>query len=82
MEYRAYLMRLKKENVEDYAEVHRKEKIWQSVVKGLIKAGYRKMIIIQLDQDIILFEEAENLQKVYQYLAKDEESVKWDKMIG
>ena len=81
MEYRAYLMRLKKDKVKNYVEVHRKEKIWQSVVRDLIKAGYRKMIIFQLGQDIILFEEADNLKKAYQYLSSDEESLKWDKMI-
>ena len=82
MEYRAYLMRLKKDKVKNYIKVHRKEKIWQSVVNGLIKAGYRKMIIFQLDQDIVLFEEADNLGKAYKYLASDKESVKWDRMIS
>lgn len=82
MKYRAYLMRLKKDKVKDYLEVHKKEKIWQSVVDGLIKAGYKRMIIFQLGQDIILFEEADNLRKAYQYLASDKASVKWDRMIS
>ena len=81
MEHRAYLMRLKKERVGDYVDVHRKSKIWKSVVDGLISAGYRKMIIFRLGQDIILFEEAESLQDAYRFLAKDGASVKWDNMI-
>ena len=40
------------------------------------------MKIFQLGRDIILFEEAESLQKAYQFLAKDEASIKWDSMIG
>jgi len=75
-------MRLKKERTGDYLDIHRKDKIWRSVVEGLIQAGYRKMIIFQIGQDIILFEEAESLQKAYQFLAKDEASIKWDSMIG
>jgi L-rhamnose mutarotase len=75
-------MRLKKESIGDYIDIHRKEKIWSSIVEGLSRAGYRKMIIFQLGQDLILFEEAESLQKAYQFLAKDEASNKWDCMIG
>ena len=75
-------MRLKKERTADYIDIHRKEKIWRSVVEGLIQAGYRKMIIFQLGRDIILFEEAESLQQAYQFMAKDETSIKWDSMIG
>jgi L-rhamnose mutarotase len=81
VEHRAYLMRLKKEKIDDYIEVHRKEKIWKSVIEGLIQAGYRRMIIFQLGQDIILFEEAGSLKAAYQYLAGDTASVKWDQMI-
>ncbi|HEC62313.1 MAG TPA: L-rhamnose mutarotase [bacterium] len=81
MQHRAYLMRLKKGRIGDYVDVHGKEKIWKSVVEGLIRAGYRKMIIFQLGQDIILFEEAESFPEAYRYLARDEASVKWDEMI-
>ena len=82
MEHRAYLMRLKKERIDDYVDIHRKEKIWKSVVDGLIDAGYQKMIIFRLGNDIILFEEAESLKKAYEFLATDEESVTWENMIS
>ena len=82
MEYRAYRMRLKKERVRDYADVHRKEKIWDSVVDGLKKAGFTRMLILQQEQDIILFEAAQNLKQAYDYLSKDAESARWDKMIS
>jgi L-rhamnose mutarotase len=81
MEHRAYLMRLKPGKIEDYVDIHRREKIWQSVVVGLKAAGYRKMIIFQHGRDIILFEEAESLQAAYRYLDQDEASVEWDKMV-
>ncbi len=82
MEHRAYLMRLKKERIHDYVEVHKKENIWKSVIEGLVKAGFEKMIIFQLGQDLILFEEATDLKKAYAFLNHDEESVKWDNMIA
>ena len=82
MEYRAYLMRLKKNRIKDYVEIHKKKNIWSSVVAGLVKAGYKKMIIFQLDNNIILFEEADNLKMAYKYLETDEASIKWDKMIS
>ena len=81
MEYRAYSMRLKKEHIEDYKEVHTKEKIWQSVLDGLIKAGFEKMIIFQTGQEVILFEEAEDLNSTYSFLGSHKESIDWDKMI-
>ena len=70
MEHRAYLMRLKKEN------------IWKDVVEGLKSAGFTRMLIFQYGQDIILFEEAENLQESYTFLDKDKKSAKWDAMIA
>jgi len=82
MEYRAYLMRLKKDWIKDYVEIHKKEKIWKSVVDGLINAGYKKMIIFQLDNNIILFEEADSLENAYKYLNTDDESKKWDQMVS
>jgi L-rhamnose mutarotase len=77
-----YRMRLKKERVNRYAEVHRKEKIWQSVINGLKKAGFKRMIIYQLGQEIIIFEEAPDLKEAYEFLNDDEESAKWDRMIS
>ena len=82
MEHRAYLMRFKEGRVGDYVDVHKKEKIWESVVEGLRKSGFEKMIIFQHGRDIILFEEARDLNKAYDYLGNDTESVKWDKMIA
>ena len=82
MEHRAYLMRLKKENIQDYVDIHRKEKIWGSVLEGLKTAGFQKMIIFQYGQDIILFEESENLQNAYAVLDKDNESAAWDTMVA
>ena len=82
MEHRAYLMRLKKDKIKDYIEVHKKENIWKSVIDGMIGAGYGKMIIFQNGQDLILFEEADSLKDAYRYLDKDPESARWDKMIS
>jgi L-rhamnose mutarotase len=82
LEHRAYLMRLKPDMVKDYVDIHKKEKIWSSITDGLKKAGFKKMIIFQLGTDIILFEEAVNLQSAYTYLSNDAESVRWDTMIS
>jgi len=81
MQFRAYRMRLKNEHVMDYEHVHKKGQIWNSVITGMKKAGFTKMIIFQEGQDIILFEEANDLKKAYKYYSKDETSQKWDKMI-
>jgi L-rhamnose mutarotase len=82
MEHRAYLMRLKKDRINDYIEVHKKENIWKSIIDGMIKAEYSKMIILQNGQDIIIFEEAKSFKDTYSYLDKDTESARWDKMIS
>jgi len=75
-------MRLKKEKEKDYIEIHKKENIWKSVVNGLKKAGFDRMLIFKNDNNIILFEEADNLKKAYEYLNNDEVSQKWDRMIS
>ena len=82
MEHRAYLMRLKRDKIQDYVEIHKKEKIWESIVQGLKRAGFNKMIIFHYGQDIILFEEAENLKKSYAVLDKDKDSAAWDTMVA
>jgi len=82
MKFRAYRMRLKKDRIKDYVEVHKKEKIWSSIVEGMIKAGFKKMIIFQFGQDLILFEEAEDLKQAYKFYGNDPDSTKWDKMIS
>lgn len=75
-------MRLKKEHLEDYIEVHKKEKIWKSVVEDMLKAGFEKMIILQFGQDIILFEESQNLKNAYNYYETALQSQRWDEMIS
>jgi L-rhamnose mutarotase len=82
MEYRAYLMRLKQDKINDYVEVHKKEKIWKSIIDGMIGAGFTKMIIFRNGQDLIAFEEAKNLKEAYSFLDKDPESARWEKMIN
>ncbi len=44
------------------------------------KAGFLKMIILQHCQDIILFEEVDNLQKTYEYSNNNPVSKKWENM--
>ncbi len=54
---------------------------WESVIKGMQEAGFIKMLIFQFGQDIILFEEADDLKEAYCFYAKDKESQRWDEMI-
>jgi len=56
--------------------------IWESVVSGLISSGIRRMMIFQHGRDIILFEEAPDLDAAYDYLGKDDESARWETMIS
>ena len=81
MQHRAYLMRLKKDRVQDYIAIHRKGKIWKSIINGLVKTRFDKMIIFLLGQEVILFEEAEDLKAAYQSFDNDAETVKWDKLM-
>ena len=39
-------MRLKKERIADYVELHRKENVWRSVVDCLVRSGTTRMIIL------------------------------------
>jgi len=74
-------MRLKQEHTQKYIEVHRKEKIWGSILQGLERARISKMIILVHGQEVILFEEAEDLKAAYKSYENDPETVKWDKMM-
>jgi L-rhamnose mutarotase len=74
-------MRLKKGNVQDYIEVHRKEKIWSSILNALKQARVSKMIILLHGQEVILFEEAEDLKDAYKSFENNPDTVKWDRMM-
>jgi L-rhamnose mutarotase len=82
MQYRAYLMRVKKEKLKDYIDVHKKENFWEDLLQDMKTAGFSKMIIFQLGQDIILFEEADNIQKTYEYSSKSTVSKKWEDIVS
>lgn len=75
-------MRLKKERVADYVEVHRKENVWRSVVDCLVRAGTTRMIILLHGQDVILYEEAHDLQQAYQVQSADQPTQRWEAMIA
>jgi len=82
MQRRAYLMRLKKECIADYVEVHRKEHVWRSVVDCLVRSGTTRMIILLHGQDVILYEEAHDLQHAYQVQSADRPTQRWEAMIS
>ena len=82
MQRRAYVMRLKKERIADYDTVHRKENVWRSVVECLVRSGTTRMIIIRYGQDVILFEEAHDLQQAYREQSADRDTQRWEAMIG
>lgn len=82
MDRRAYLMRLKREHIGDYVLAHKKENIWKGVVDCLVKSGTTRMVIFQHGQDIILFEEAQDLENSYKEQSKDAETARWDAMIS
>jgi L-rhamnose mutarotase len=82
MQYRAYLMRVKKEKLQDYIDVHKKENFWEDLLEDMKMAGFSKMIIFQLGQDIILFEEADSLQKAYEYSDHSPVSKKWENIVS
>ena len=82
MQRRAYLMRLKKERIADYVEVHRKENVWRSVVDCLVRSGTTRMIILLHGQGVILYEEAHDLQQAYQFQNADRPTQRWEAMIA
>lgn len=82
MPYRAYLMRLKPDRVQEYVHLHRKENLWPSVLAGLRQAKFTRMLIFLHGQDALLFEEADDLKAAYQCGEQDPESTRWDRMIA
>ena len=75
-------MRLKRERIADYVEVHRKENVWRSVVDCLVRSGITRMIILLHGQDVILYEEAHDLQQAYQVQSADPPTQRWEAMIA
>ena len=75
-------MRLKKERIADYVEAHRKEHVWRSVVDCLVRSGTTRMIILLHGQDVILYEEAHDLQQAYEVQNADRSTQRWEAMIS
>ncbi|MCL6088240.1 MAG: L-rhamnose mutarotase [Actinobacteria bacterium] len=62
--------------------MHKKEKIWKELMEKIKNAGFKKMIIFQIEQEIVIFEEAQNLKKADEVLSSDEVNKNWEKMIN
>ena len=82
MEYRAYVMRVKKEKLNDYLKVHKRKNVWDDLLKSMKEAGYSEMVILQLGHEMIVFEKAEDLKKAYQLSTEDPAYQKWAKMVS
>ena len=81
MEYKATLLRLKKENITQYIDIHKKDNIWPEVIAALTKA-FKKIIVFQVEKDLLIFEEAEDsIDTAYKIANSFKAHLKWDKMI-
>lgn len=82
MEYRVTRLQLKPEFVEEYRSVHSRGGIWPSVVEALNAAGVVRMIIIQAERDVYIFEEANSLDDAQRFLDDDPETQRWEQMVN
>jgi L-rhamnose mutarotase len=80
VEYRAYILKIKKQYVDDYLAAHQKNNLPRQVISSLAGAGFSQMIVFRVsNQEFVLFEQADDLKRTYaRYLQSDEITRKFE----
>ncbi|MBN1298403.1 MAG: L-rhamnose mutarotase [Actinobacteria bacterium] len=77
MESTCFYMKIKPEGKKDYINIHKKGNVWNEVLENIKNAGFEKMKIYMLDNYAVVYVEAENISKAFEYLGKQPATPKW-----
>ena len=80
MEKIAFVMKIKPERVNDYIEIHKKGSVWPQVLENIDKSGMKKMVIFMLENNAIVYVEAEDTKKAFDYLGKQPTTIEWNEV--
>ena len=75
-----WIIKIKEERKEEYIEIHSGGKVWPSVLGAMRKAGFSKMTIFVNEFLAIVFAEVEDFDRAAEYLSKDPDVIKWNKI--
>lgn len=75
-----WIMKIKEERRKEYIEIHSRGKVWPSVLDSMRKAGFSKMTIFMYELVAIIYAEVKDFNKATEYLSKNPDTVKWNKI--
>lgn len=75
-----WIMHIKPDKKKEYIEIHKKGNVWIGVLKAMKEAGFKKMAIFIYEYLVIIYTEVDDFEKAIQYLAKDPNAIKWNKI--
>ena len=75
-----FVIKLKKEHVEEYKEIHRN--VWPEMLQAIQKAGAKEETLYIYENLSIVTFECEDLDEVYKKLGEEDVVKKWDATVG
>ena len=81
MERFVLMMKLKKDRVNDYIDIHKKENVWTEIIELNKKAGVNKEKIFLYKNIVFNYIEAESYEKMIKVYNKDNNMKEWFKII-
>jgi len=71
-------MKLKKDKIDEYIDIHKKGNVWPEVIKNITDSGVKKMKIYVLDEYSIVYAEAEDIDGALKKMGDREIQHKWN----
>ncbi len=78
MESTCFYMKIKPDGIEGYKNIHKKGNVWKEVLENIKNAGFEKMKIYMLENYAIVYIEAENISKAFEYLGSQPDTPRWN----
>ena len=78
MESSCFYMKIKKEGIKGYVDIHKKGNVWKEVLENIKNAGFEKMKIFMLDSYAICYIEAENIKEAFEYIGQQPDTPRWN----
>jgi len=78
MESTCFVLKLKHDEIAGYEDIHKKGNTWPDVIDNIKNAGIEKMKIYLLHDYSIVYMEAVDIKKSFDYLGSQPSQIKWN----
>jgi L-rhamnose mutarotase len=78
MESICFCLKIKKDKLNEYVDIHKKGQVWESVLNNFRNANIKKLKIFMLENTAILYMESPDIKKAFESIGQQESQLKWN----